>query len=396
MSFYQSIIRPLLFRLPTETAHEFGIEALKHGLSSKFAQNLTAKRFASESFGELSHFGLNFKNPLGIAAGFDKNGKVVNQLAALGFGFVEVGTVTFEAQKGNAKPRMFRLPEDKALINRLGFNNNGTLKVVEKLKKLNRNCIVGVNIGKNKDVPNEEATENYLQSFDLAHEVADYIAVNVSSPNTANLRELQKAENLEELLSALQKRNRNAVVPTAVSDVSRFRVKNVRAEKDASAGRTHDGKRDACGTPLFVKIAPDLSEAEIENIVDVALNLNLSGIIATNTTINRSNIKTKINETGGLSGKPLRTRSNEVISKIYRYSNGKLPIIGVGGVFTAEDAFEKIAAGACLVQAYTGFIYQGLTFARDVNFGLHKIMREKGFASLDEAIGSSVSSKFKV
>ena len=360
MSFYKQIIRPLLFNLPPETAHEFGIEALKTGLNPKFAQNLASKRFSQENFGAIERFGLNFKNPLGIAAGFDKNGKVVNQLAALGFGFVEVGTITFKPQKGNEKPRLFRLPEDKALINRLGFNNEGTANVVERLKNLNRNCIVGVNIGKNKDVPNEEATENYLKSFDLAHEVADYIAVNVSSPNTPNLRELQKAENLEELLGELQKRN-----------------------------------IELSAKPLLVKIAPDLAENEIEAIVDIASRLNLSGIIATNTTVKRENLRTNINQTGGLSGKPLQKVSNEVISKIYNYSKGKLPVIGVGGIFTAEDAFEKIASGACLVQSYTGFIYQGLTFARDVNSGLKKILKEKGFTSLDEAVGSNKNTKFK-
>lgn len=355
MSFYQSIIRPILFNISPETAHEFGIELLKSGLSSKFAQYMTAKHFASESFGELSRFGLTFKNPLGIAAGFDKNGVVVNQLAALGFGFVEVGTVTFNPQKGNDKPRLFRLPKDKALINRLGFNNEGTAKVVERLKKIQPNCILGVNIGKNKDVPNNEAVENYLASFDLAHEVADYIAVNVSSPNTPNLRELQKAENLEDLLGELQKRN-----------------------------------RELSTKPLLVKIAPDLNESEIEAIVDIAQRLKLAGIIATNTTISRENLKTNIDEIGGLSGKPLQKKSNEVISTIYKYSKGKLPIVGVGGIFTAEDAFEKIAAGACLLQSYTGFIYQGLTFTRDVNVGLAKILQAKGFKSLDEAVGSSV------
>lgn len=355
MSFYQSIIRPILFNISPETAHEFGIEALKIGLSTKLAQNLIAKRFVSnETFGKLPRFGLAFKNPLGIAAGFDKNGVVVNQLAALGFGFVEVGTVTFQPQKGNPKPRMFRLPNDNALINRLGFNNEGTAKVVERLKKIKPNCVLGVNIGKNKDVPNEEATENYLKSFDLGHKVADYIAVNVSSPNTPNLRELQKAENLEELLSELQRRN-----------------------------------RELSAKPLLVKIAPDLNEGEIEAIVEIALQLDFAGIIATNTTISRENLKTKTDETGGLSGKPLQEKSNEVISKIYKHSKGKLPIIGVGGIFTAEDAFEKIAAGACLLQAYTGFVYQGLTFARDVNFGLAKILQTKGFATLDEAVGSS-------
>ena len=350
---YEKLIRRLLFHFSPETAHEIGIEILKSGLSLNFIRNFAAERFSTESFGELERFGLKFKNPLGIAAGFDKNGVVVNQLAALGFGFVEVGTVTFEPQKGNEKPRLFRLPEDEALINRLGFNNEGTRKVVERLKKINPNCVLGVNIGKNKDVPNEEAVENYLKSFDLASEVADYIAVNVSSPNTPNLRQLQKAENLEELLRELQKKNINS-------------------------------------KPLLVKIAPDLSEAEIETIVDISLKLNLAGIIATNTTVERKYLKTKTDENGGLSGKPLRKKSTEVISKIYKYSKGKMPIIGVGGIFTAADAFEKISAGACLVQAYTGFVYQGFSFAREINAGLSEILKRKGFESLDEAVGSNI------
>jgi dihydroorotate dehydrogenase len=358
---YENLIRPILFRMPTETAHEFGIDALKTLFGSKFAQDFLAKQFEGESFGALERFGLTFKNPLGVAAGFDKNGIVVSQLAALGFGFVEVGTVTFNPQKGNEKPRLFRLPEDKALINRLGFNNEGTPRVVERLKKIRPNCVLGVNIGKNKDVPNEEATRNYLQSFELAHEVADYVAVNVSSPNTPNLRELQQADNLENLLSSLQTRN-----------------------------------RELSAKPLFVKIAPDLSENEIEAVVDISIKLNLSGIIATNTTVKRENLKTKIDEIGGLSGKPLQNISNEVIQKIYKYSKGKLPIIGVGGIFTAEDAFAKIASGACLLQAYTGFIYQGFTFARDINFGLKKILKERGFNNLDEAIGTKISLKSQV
>jgi len=371
---YEKIIRPALFKVNPETAHEFGIETLKRGLENKSAQAYFAKKFATKEFENLERFDLTFKNPLGIAAGFDKNGIVVNQLAALGFGFVEVGTVTFNPQKGNEKPRMFRLPEDKALINRLGFNNEGTEKVVERLKKLNRNCIVGVNIGKNKDVPNEKAIENYLKSFDLAYEAADYIAVNVSSPNTPNLRELQKAENLEELLSELQKRNK-----ALSADFSRQS-----ADEKPPEGVTQNLK------PLVVKIAPDLNESEIEAIVDIAQRLKLSGIIATNTTIKRENLKTKIDETGGLSGKPLQKMSNEVIAKIYKYSKGNLPIIGVGGIFTADDAFEKIAAGASLVQAYTGFIYQGFTFARDINSGLHEILKEKGFKNLNEAVGSKI------
>lgn len=352
---YKKFIRPLLFKISPETAHEYGITALKFCLNTEFAQNAAAGRFAPDaSFSSVERFGLSFKSPLGVAAGFDKNGVLVNQLGAIGFGFVEVGTVTFNPQKGNEKPRLFRLPEDKALINRLGFNNEGAEAVVKRLKAIVPNCILGVNIGKNKDVPNDEAIENYLKSFDLAVPVADYIAVNVSSPNTPNLRELQKADNLQELLSALQKRN-----------------------------------SETFGKPLLVKIAPDLTDIEIESIVDIALRLNLAGIIATNTTIKRDDLKTEINETGGLSGKPIKNRSNEVISKIYHSSNGKIPIIGVGGIFTAGDAFEKISCGASLVQAYTGFVYQGITFARDVNTGLADILRKNGFANLDEAVGSA-------
>jgi dihydroorotate dehydrogenase len=364
MSIYQKIIRQLLFRFESEKAHNFGINSLKRGLSTEFAQNLAHQRFGCEKFGNLERFGVNFKNPFGVAAGFDKNAIVVNQLASLGFGFVEVGTVTYKPQSGNEKPRMFRLPEDRALINRLGFNNQGTPRVVERLKKINPKCVLGVNIGKNKDVPNEEAIENYLKSFDLAHNVADYIAVNVSSPNTPNLRELQKAENLEELLKNLQDRNK------ALNSEGRLK-------------------------PLLVKIAPDLSEGEIEAITDIAMRLGISGIIATNTTITRDGLKTdtaivKGIGSGGLSGKPVAGRSNKVIEKIYQYSHGKLPIIGVGGVFSAEDALQKIKSGASLIQAYTGFVYQGVSFARDVNFGLIKLLEKQGFKTLDEAIGSGL------
>lgn len=352
---YDNFIRPALFRIAPETAHEIGIETLRFGLASKAAQNYMSARTSSWDLGDIKRFGLTFKNPVGMAAGFDKNGIVVSQLGALGFGFVEVGTVTFDPQTGNEKPRLFRLPADGALINRLGFNNQGTAVVVERLKKIERNCVVGVNIGKNKDVPNEEAIGNYLKSFDLAHQVADYIAVNISSPNTPNLRELQQAENLQELLGALLGRN-----------------------------------RELGAKPLLVKIAPDLSEGEIEAIVDICLRLEITGVIATNTTISREGLASDVGDigAGGLSGKPVRTRSTEVIAKIYKYSRGKLPIIGVGGIFTAEDAFEKIAAGASLVQAYTGFIYGGAMFARDVNAGLVKILRAKGFKTLDDAVGS--------
>lgn len=360
-------LRPLLFSLSPETAHEFALESLRFGLSSKTLQKQFAARYASSPFGAIDCFGLKFKNPIGVAAGFDKNGIVTDQLAALGFGFVEVGTTTFHQQPGNPKPRIFRLPADKALINRAGFNNEGTAQVVERLKNhLARSatsaaCILGINIGKSKIVPIEEAVEDYLKSFELAHEIADYIVVNVSSPNTPNLRELQRPRVLEELLSALQKRNREL---------------------------SNDQKL----VPLLVKIAPDLSTEEIEAICDVALKSNLAGIVATNTTIARDNLKTAVSEVenigaGGLSGAPVREKSTRFIKTIYKFTEGKLPIIGVGGIFTAADAFEKIAAGASLVQLYTGFVYQGFTVARDINNGLAKILAERGLKSYQEAIG---------
>jgi dihydroorotate dehydrogenase len=353
---YEKLIRPVLFKLQPETAHEFGIEVLRKVLSSEKIQKFVSEKLTvDDEILRIEKFGLNFKNPLGVAAGFDKNGVVVNQLAALGFSFVEVGTVTLNAQKGNEKPRLFRLPADEALINRLGFNNEGTEKVTGRLKKITPHCVLGINIGRNKDVPNEKAVENYLKSFDLAHKAADYLAVNVSSPNTPDLRELQKAENLEELLSQLQRRN-----------------------------------FELSPKPLLVKIAPDLNDPEIEAIVDIAQRLNLAGIIATNTTVSRENLKTKINQNGGLSGKPVFEKSNEVIKKVYRFSGGKLPIIGVGGIFTPDDAFKKIACGASLLQAYTGFVYRGFGFARQINSGLAQILRERGFHYLEEAVGSSV------
>jgi dihydroorotate dehydrogenase len=370
MSLYKTLIRPLLFSLPSETAHEIGLKVLKTGLASGFFADF----FGENSFAELGtieRFGLKFDNPLGVAAGFDKNAVVADQLSALGFGFIEVGTVTYHPQPGNPKPRLFRLPQDEALINRAGFNNDGAAAAVERLKKKRPSCVLGVNIGKSKIVPNEEAVEDYLRSFDLVHRVADYVVVNVSSPNTPNLRELQKADALEELLTALQKRN-----------------------LELSASAEQPSKDGTQNKPLLVKIAPDLSESEIEAIVDICLRLDLAGIIATNTTINRDGLTTdakKVAEIGqgGLSGRPLAKRSTEVIAQIYKHAQGKLPIIGVGGVSTPEDALEKICAGACLLQAYTGFIYQGFSFANDINKGLAVLLKEKGFDSLDEAVGSN-------
>lgn len=351
MSFlWEKIGRPLLFRFDAERVHEFGVGALQKGLASPFYSEPDYFKF-----GPVERFGLAFPNPIGIAAGFDKNAFVFDELQSLGFGFVEIGTVTLKPQKGNEKPRLFRLPDDNALINRLGFNNDGAEAIALRLEA-KRKGIVGVNIGKNKDVRNEEAVENYLACFEIVHSVADYIAVNVSSPNTPGLRELQQGENLDELVSVLEDRN-----------------------------------RELGSKPLLVKIAPDLTNDEIDTIVDISLQHELAGIIATNTTISRHDLKTRNVErfgSGGLSGKPLADRSTQIISQVYKKTNGTLPVIGVGGIFTAEDAFAKIAAGASLVQAYTGFVYGGPRFANDICRGLERILDASGFSTFEDAVGS--------
>lgn len=352
---FEKLVRPALFSLDAETAHEAGMTALRLGLGTSLARHLAIKRYEHRFPFRIERFGLKFKNPLGIAAGFDKNALVVNQLAALGFGFVEVGTVTYRPQPGNEKPRLFRLPGDEALINRLGFNNEGAKVVAERLASLDRNCIVGVNIGKNKDVPNEEAVENYLASFELVHPVADYIAVNISSPNTPNLRELQRAESLDDLLGSLQRRNRELGLK-----------------------------------PLLVKIAPDLDDAEIESAVEVCHKHEIAGMIATNTTISREGLKTQDIANigaGGLSGRPLVDRSTAVIRIINRCSEGTMPVVGVGGIFDAADAYNKVTAGACLLQAYTGFVYRGPSFAQEINMGLVRLLNKEGFSTWDEAVG---------
>jgi dihydroorotate dehydrogenase len=363
---YRSLLRPALFRLEPETAHEFALRTLSTALGTEAARRAASRRFARSPFGELERFGLKFKNPVGLAAGFDKNGKVARQLAGLGFGFVEVGTVTHLPQPGNPRPRLFRLPEDRALVNRLGFNNEGAAALARRIERDGKpGCVLGVNIGKSRAVAVEEAAADYLASFDLVRPFADYVAVNVSSPNTPGLRELQRADALESLLTTIQRRNR---------------------ENDARAP-----------VPLLVKVAPDLGEGELELIVDVALRAGVAGVIATNTTTRREGLSRTPPERvaacgeGGLSGAPLRARSTEVVAALYRLSRGRLTVVGVGGVFTARDAWEKIRAGASLVQLYTGFVYQGATAARDINDGLAELARADGFDSLDAAVGCKVA-----
>jgi dihydroorotate dehydrogenase len=360
---YRSLVRRLLFSLPPETAHELALHSLSL-LQAKPLNDFVARRYASGPALRITRFGLSFENPVGLAAGFDKDGVALRALAALGFGFIEAGTVTFHAQPGNPRPRLFRLPEDKALINRAGFNNSGAAAFAKRVAHERPRCVLGVSIGKSKITPLEQATEDYLASFELVYDAADYIAVNVSSPNTPQLRQLQQSEQLAALLSALQERNR----------------------------ALQQAHQRGAPMPLLVKLSPDLSHEELEMIVDVVVRSGIDGIIATNTTIARDQLRTdkarvaQIGE-GGLSGQPLRQRSTRMIEDLYRLTHGRIPIVGVGGIFTAEDAWEKISAGASLVQLYTGFIYRGPGIAREINENLERIMNREGFSNLDAAVG---------
>ena len=360
---YRSLLRPLLFRLPPETAHELALQSLI--FAPGLTKTLLGNRFKRSPFGKLRRFGLTFSNPIGLAAGFDKDGVALDSLAALGFGFIEAGTVTYHPQPGNERPRLFRLPLDKALINRAGFNNKGAKALAERVKRNRPDCVLGVSIGKSKVVALEDAVGDYLKSFEAVYPVADYIAVNVSSPNTPRLRELQKTDQLEVLLRALQESNENLANQT-------------------------DGRGLL---PLLVKLSPDLDVDELESIVAVARRNRIAGLIATNTTVSRASLKTsratiEACGEGGLSGAPLRPRSLGMIAKLYNMTDGSMPLIGVGGVFTAEDAWEMVSAGASLLQVYTGFIYEGPAIARKINDGLRLIVSERGFVSLDEAVGS--------
>ncbi|AKA34131.1 quinone-dependent dihydroorotate dehydrogenase [Flagellimonas lutaonensis] len=337
---YKFFLRPLLFLLDAETAHHvtfFAIRLLsKLGITSLFRKICVVE----DPRLEREVFGLRFKNPVGLAAGFDKDAKLYNELSDFGFGFVEIGTLTPKPQPGNPKKRLFRLKEDKAIINRMGFNNSGVFDAVERLKKEHR-VLIGGNIGKNKVTPNEEAAKDYLICFDALFEHVDYFVVNVSSPNTPGLRELQEKEPLMELLKIMKRENK------------KYAAKFKTAEK-----------------PILLKIAPDLSEEQLMDIIYIVKATQLDGVIATNTTIERKGLKSHLTlaeEKGGLSGKPLAQRSTEVIRFLAEKSNKAFPIIGVGGIHSPEDALEKLDAGADLVQLYTGFIYEGPSLVKKIN-----------------------------
>jgi dihydroorotate dehydrogenase len=355
---YRSLVRPILFRLPPETAHELALHSLP------FLKRFLARPFESRML-NTDLFNLRFGNPVGLAAGFDKDGVALEGLSALGFGFIEAGTVTYHPQPGNPKPRMFRLAADQALINRAGFNNAGAAAFVRRVEHHRPDCVLGISIGKSKITPLEEATADYLASFELVYKLADYVAINVSSPNTPQLRQLQQSDQLTSLLVALQTRN---------------------VELQKRSGRLTP-------LPLLVKISPDLERRDLEMIVHVIEGLKIDGIIATNTTISRDNLQTDKRHVeacgaGGLSGKPLTNRATQMIAELYQLTGGRIPLIGVGGIFTAEDAWEKICAGASLVQLYTGFIYKGPRIVHEINQGLVEILRREGFAKIDEAVGS--------
>ena len=333
------ILRTILFLFPTERVHYFSMNWLKFLCSIGFFRKaLTNYFFPSGSTHSFELFRLNFKNRIGLGAGFDKNARYLRELETLGFGYVEVGTVTPKAQPGNDKPRLFRLPKDKALINRMGFNNDGVNVVVERLRAFgarnqntgHRKLIIGGNIGKNKSTPNEDAWKDYETCFRGLFDCVDYFVVNVSSPNTPGLRELQEKESLRKILSNLQTINKSYSKPK----------------------------------PLLLKIAPDLTKEQIDDVIDLALEIKLDGLVATNTTISREGLETPKEKLenigmGGLSGLPLKERSTEIIAYISKRTNGQVPIIGSGGIFTNKDVQEKINAGASLVQVWTGFIYEG-------------------------------------
>lgn len=358
-----ALVRPLLFRLSAERAHRLAGAALVPWQMA--LQRRPPRPPPPDPLLAQRLWGLEFANPLGLAAGFDKNGELPHVWAALGFGFAELGTVTALAQAGNPQPRLFRLPDDGALLNRLGFNNRGATRVAAELTARlagGRPPIpLGINLGKSKLAPLDDAAADYCASLRALHGLADYLVVNVSSPNTPGLRDLQAEAQLAPLLAALQAENRRLA--------------------DAAGGAPR---------PLLLKIAPDLADEALPSIVALARAHDLAGLIATNTTIDRGALPAGhplAGEPGGLSGAPLRARSTAVVRALYRIAGPGLPIVGVGGIASGADAYEKIRAGAALVQAYTGFVYRGPRFAALVLDELRALLRRDGFAAVSDAVG---------
>ena len=338
-NFYEKLVRPLLFFLDAETAHHYAIASLRLASALPALQLLSSSRAQSH---RRAVFGISFPNPVGLAAGFDKNGVAIPAWEALGFGFAEIGTVTARAQPGNPSPRIFRYPPQRALINRLGFNNDGADVVAERLRRLRTagrwpGIPIGINIGKTRDTPIEEAAADYCYSFRRLREFADYVVLNVSSPNTPGLRSLQETKQLTQLLGAIARENTEAA------------------------------------KPILVKISPDLSTADLYEVIEICEENGVAGLIATNTTLDHSSIPPALDETGGLSGAPLQERSTELVREITARS--RLPVIASGGIFDAETAREKIEAGASLLQVYTGYVYRGPGLIREIVEGLDEKRR---------------------
>lgn len=336
------LIRNILFTIAPEKVHYMAMGWLKRAYSIAPARWLVRQLYIVKHPSlEKELWGIRFPNPVGLAAGFDKDARWVDELSCLGFGFVEIGTVTPRPQPGNDQPRLFRLPQDEALINRMGFNNQGSEVAAERLKHKKEHIIIGGNIGKNKVTPNENALDDYEACFRDLYTVVDYFVVNVSSPNTPGLRELQDKEPLMRILNRLRELNDQLGSPK----------------------------------PILLKIAPDLTDSQLDDIVEIVQTTRIQGLVATNTTIDRSNLQTPATDVeaigaGGLSGKPLRERATEVIRYLHNKSGGQFPIIAVGGIYTAADAIEKLNAGAALVQVYTGFIYEGPAIAKNICKGI--------------------------
>jgi dihydroorotate dehydrogenase len=356
---HKKLLRPLLFQQDSERAHNFVVTQLARASKNKFTCDLIGKLYGSPEL-PTEVFGLKFPNPVGLAAGMDKHAAAVPGWSALGFGFYELGGVTWHAQPGNPKPRMFRAIADEGVINRMGFNNSGAEAVAQKLAEWKNSGRwplhpVGINLGKSKITPLGSAAEDYANSFRTLRDLADFFVVNVSSPNTPNLRQLQDKAALDEIFAALQALN-------------------------------------STRKPILVKVAPDLTFEALDEILELVAPRNIAGIVATNTTIARpqttdAKLQKIYAETGGLSGRPLRARSTEVVRHLYQQTNGKLPIIGVGGIFDADDAWEKITAGASLVQVYTGMVYEGPGIARKINTGLRARLEIAGLKHLSQAVG---------
>jgi dihydroorotate dehydrogenase len=357
---YRALIRPLLFAMPPETAHRVAFGGLRAAMATPGVGALSERVLAPRDPAlEVRALGLTFPTPVGLAAGFDKDAVGVDALSRIGFGFVEVGTLTAHPQPGNPAPRMFRLPADRAIVNRMGFNNRGSADAAARLARPRR-VPVGVNIGKSKVTPEERAAEDYATSAERLARLADYLVVNVSSPNTPGLRDLQAVEKLRPILRAV-------------------REASERASEEAP--------------PLLVKIAPDLSDEDVDAVAELALELGLDGIVATNTTIRREGLASAPDAVracgaGGLSGAPLKTRALEVLRRLHRRACDRLVLLGVGGIESADDAWARVLAGASLVQLYTGFIYGGPLSPRDVALGLAERARAAGYARVQDAVGA--------